>query len=192
MEWKICCFYSQGESFFMIFEELELQGSFIIKPEKMNDERGFFARSWEKKIFEEKGLNPNLVQCSISYNKKKGTLRGMHYQIPPFAETKLVRCTKGSAFEVLIDLRDNSKTYKKWIGVKLDSNEHTMLYVPEGFALGFQTLEDNTELFYQITKVYAPDYAKGICFDDKIFNISWPEKITVISKKDLSYKPFQI
>jgi len=176
----------------MNFIELEFKGSYIVEPKKIEDERGFFARSWDKKIFEEKGLNSNLVQCNISFNKKKGTLRGIHYQIHPYAEAKLIRCTRGRVFEVLIDLRKTSKTFKKWIGIELNSNNHTMLYVPEGFALGMQTLEDNTELFYQMSQVYMPQYAKGIRWDDRTFNISWPEKITVISKKDLSYTDFHL
>ena len=164
MERKVCCTYSKGENILMIFEELELNGVVVIKPEKIEDERGFFARSWDKKIFEEKNLNSNFIQSSISYNKKKGTLRGLHYQIEPFAETKLVRCIKGSVYEVIIDIRKNSKTYKKWISLKLDSNEYTMLYVPNGLALGFQSLEDNTELFYQITQKFIGD----IVFDKHI------------------------
>ena len=128
----------------MIFIETNLKGSFIIEPEKIEDERGFFARTWDKEIFEKRGLNPKLVQCNISFNKKKGTLRGMHYQIAPYEEAKLVRCTKGSVFEVMIDLRPKSETFKKWESVELNSENYKMLYVPEGFALGFQTLEDNT------------------------------------------------
>jgi len=191
MERKVCCSYSKGESIHMIFEELELEGSFIITPEKIEDERGFFARTWDKKIFEGKNLNSNFTQSSISYNEKKGTVRGLHYQIEPFSETKLVRCTKGSVYEVILDIRKDSKTYKKWIGIKLNSNEYKFLYIPKGFALGFQSLEDNTELFYQITQMYSPEHAKGIRWNDKSFNILWPEKITVISTKDISYKPFQ-
>ena len=176
----------------MIFEELELEGVFIITPGKIEDERGFFARSVDKKIFEEQNLKSDFIQSSISYNKKKGTVRGLHYQIEPFSEAKLVHCTKGSVFEIILDIRKNSRTYKKWIGVNLDSKEYKFLYVPEGLALGFQSLEDNTELFYQITQIYSPEHARGIRWDDKSFNITWPEKISTISTKDSSYKPFQI
>lgn len=174
----------------MNFIELELKGAYIIEPKKIEDERGFFARSWDKKIFEEKSLNSNLVQCNISFNKKKGTIRGMHYQEHPYQEAKLVRCTKGSVYEVMIDLRKSSKTFKQWESVELNSDEHRMLYVPEGFALGFQTLEDNTELFYQMSQPYMPEFSRGIRWDDDVFKISWPLKITVISKNDMSFSPF--
>ena len=175
----------------MIFTESKLNGAFIIEPEKMEDERGFFARTWDKKKFVEHGLNPKLVQCSISFNKKKGTLRGMHYQVAPYEEAKLVRCTKGKIFDVIIDLRPNSKTYKEWEGIELSSENYKMLYVPKGFAHGYQTLEDNTEVFYQMSEAYMPEYAHGIRWDDKIYQISWPLKSPIISKKDLSYKPFK-
>lgn len=173
----------------MIFTETTLSGSFIIEPEKIEDERGFFARSWDQKIFEERGLNNGILQCNISFNKKKGTLRGMHYQISPYEEAKLVRCTKGRAFEVMIDLRSGSKTYGKWLGVEISAEDYKMLYVPKGFALGFQTLEDNTEIFYQMSEIYMPAFSRGIRWDDPSLNISWPMKPTVISKKDLSH-PF--
>ncbi len=175
----------------MIFTETKLKGSFIIELEKVEDERGFFARSWDKKIFEEHGLNSKLVQCNISFNKKKGTLRGLHYQIPPYEEAKLVRCTKGKAFEVMIDLRQKSQTFLQWTGFELDSETYKMLYVPEGFALGIQTLEDNTELFYQMSQIYMPQYSRGILWNDEMFGIVWPLKPTVISKKDSSYIPFK-
>ncbi len=175
----------------MIFTETKFKGAFIIEPEKIEDERGFFARTWDEEIFRKNELNPKLVQCNISFNKKRGTIRGMHYQSPPYEETKLVRCTKGSIFEVMIDLRPESETFKKWLSVEISSENYKMLYVPEGFALGFQTLEDNTELHYQMSQVYMPEYARGICWDDKTFQISWPLKPTIISKKDLSYKAFQ-
>ena len=175
----------------MIFTETKLDGVFIIEPEKIEDERGFFARVWDKEVFEEMRLDPKLVQCNISFNKKRGTIRGMHYQIHPYEEAKLVRCTKGSVFEVMIDLRPNSKNFKKWQSVEISSENYKMLYVPEGFALGFQTLEDDTELHYQMSQKYVAEYARGIRWDDKIFKISWPLKPTVISKKDLSYKAFE-
>ena len=175
----------------MIFTETKLKGAFIIEPEKLEDERGFFARTWDKKEFEERGLNPKLVQCDISFNKKKGTLRGMHYQIAPYEEAKIVRCTKGSIFDVIIDLRPKSKTFKEWIGVELSSSKHKMIYVPEGFAHGFETLEDNTEVFYQMSEVYVPEYAKGVRWDDPLFKINWLLNTPIISKKDLSYEFFE-
>jgi dTDP-4-dehydrorhamnose 3,5-epimerase len=175
----------------MIFTKTKLDGVFIIEPEKIEDERGFFARVWDQEVFEERKLDPKLVQCNISFNKKRGTIRGMHYQISPYGEAKLVRCTKGSAFEVMIDLRPNSKSFKKWLSVEISSENYKMLYVPEGFALGFQTLEDNTELHYQMSQKYMPKSARGIRWDDKTFKISWPLKPTVISKKDSSYSTFK-
>jgi dTDP-4-dehydrorhamnose 3,5-epimerase len=174
----------------MIFTQTRLKGAFIIEIEKLKDERGFFARSWDKNIFEEHGLNSNLVQCSISFNKSKGTLRGMHYQIYPHEEDKLVRCVRGKAFEVIIDLRPESTTYLQWESFEASSENYRMLYVPKGFAFGFQTLEENTEIFYQIMELYAPEFARGILWNDKVFNISWPLNPTIISKRDLSFKPF--
>lgn len=174
----------------MIFTETKLKGSFIIEPEKVEDERGFFARSWDKKIFEERGLNSNLVQCNISFNKKKGTIRGLHYQTSPYEEAKLVRCTKGKVFEVMIDLRSKSETFMNWLGIELTSENYKMLYVPKGFALGLQTLGDNSELFYQMSQIYIPEYSRGIRWDDETFRISWPLKPTIVSEKDLSYGPF--
>ena len=170
----------------MIFNETKLKGSFIIDVEKINDDRGFFARTWDKDIFKQRKLNSDLLQCNISFNKKKGTLRGMHYQEYPYQETKLVRCTKGSIYEVMIDLRKDSKTFKQWESVELNSDEHKILYVPEGFALGFQTLEDNTEVFYQMSQIYKPEFARGIRWDNETFKIKWPHKITIISEKDMS------
>ena len=176
----------------MIFTETRLKGAFIIEPEKIEDERGFFARVWDRETFEKRGLNSHLVQFNISVNRKKGTLRGMHYQSSPYEEAKIVRCTKGRSFEVMIDLRKTSNTFGQWEGVEISTDNYKMLYVPEGFALGFQTLEDNTELFYQMSQMYMPEYARGIRWDDKFFNVTWPLKPTVISKKDLSYEQFQI
>lgn len=169
----------------MIFTETELEGSYIIEIEKIEDERGFFARSWDKKQFEERNLNSNLIQCNISFNKTKGTLRGMHYQDMPHAEAKLVRCTRGRMYDVIIDLRKNSKTFHKWIGVELSDKNYKMLYIPEGFAHGFQTLEDDTEVFYQMSQAHVPEYSRGIRYDDERFQISWPLPNHIISKNDL-------
>jgi dTDP-4-dehydrorhamnose 3,5-epimerase len=171
----------------MIFNETKLKGSFIIDVEKINDDRGFFARVWDKDIFKQRKLNSDLLQCNISFNKKKGTLRGMHYQEYPHEETKLVRCTKGSIYEVMIDLRRDSKTFKQWESVELNSYDHKMLYVPKGFALGFQTLEDNTEVFYQMSEIYKPEFARGIRWDNENYKIKWPHKITIISEKDMAF-----
>jgi dTDP-4-dehydrorhamnose 3,5-epimerase len=168
----------------MIFTETNLNGAFIIELEKIEDERGFFARSWDKKEFEKYGLNPNLMQCNISFNTKRGTLRGMHFQDSPYEDAKLVRCTKGKIFDVIVDLREYSPTKNNWIGVELTELNHKMLYVPEGFAHGFQTLEENSEVFYQMSQEYMPEYARGKLWNDPIFNISWPIKSPIISDKD--------
>jgi len=171
----------------MIFTETVLSGSFLIKIEKLEDDRGFFARSWDKNEFENVGLNPNLTQCNISFNKNLGTLRGMHYQISPHQEAKLVRCTKGKIFDVILDLRKNSVTYKKWLGFELDSNNHDLLYIPEGFAHGFQTLEENSEVFYQMSTEYFPKSSRGIRWNDPNFQIKWPIDEKIISDKDSKY-----
>ena len=185
---KVCHSYTRGENLFMKFFETELKGSYIIELEKLEDERGFFTRIWDKKKIQDKGLDSDLVQMSFSFTKKKGTLRGMHFQKKPFEETKLVRCTRGKIFDVIIDLRPESNTYKKWIGVELKSDNLKMLYIPEGFAHGFQTLEDDTEVFYQMSNWFSPEHAQGIRWNDEEFNIEWPIKNPIISKKDLSYE----
>ena len=173
----------------MKLNEIKLQGAYIITIEKLEDERGFFARTWDKEFFKSNGLNTDLVQCNISFNKKKGTVRGLHYQIPPYEEAKLVRCTHGKVFEVVIDLRKNSKTFLQWEGIELDSKNHEMLFVPEGFALGLQTLEDDTEIYYQMSQSYKPEYSRGIKWNDVTLNISWPLEPTVISEKDENLGP---
>ncbi len=170
----------------MIFKELKCKGAYLINFEKHEDNRGFFARSWDKTIFEKNGIKSIFVQNNISFNNLKGTIRGLHYQASPYEEAKLIRCTRGRAYEVFVDIRKKSKTYLKWMGIELSSDELTSLYVPKGFALGFQTLEDNTELFYQMSQFYKPEYSRGIIWNDKKLNISWPIKMTVISEKDLS------
>jgi dTDP-4-dehydrorhamnose 3,5-epimerase len=175
----------------MKFTETKLKGAYIIEPEPIEDERGFFARSWCQQEFETYGLNPNLVQCNISFNKKKGTLRGMHYQVAPHEEAKLVRCTKGGIYDVIIDLRPDSSTFKRWIAVELTADNYKMLYIPEGFGHGFQTLEDNTEVFYQMSAFYHPECARGIRWDDLAFKIEWPKNYRIIfSEKDLQYLSF--
>lgn len=175
----------------MIFTETFLKGAFIVEPEKREDERGFFARTWCQREFRDYGLNTSLVQCNISFNKRKGTLRGMHFQTPPYEEAKLVRCTMGAIYDVIIDLRPNSDTFKKWFALELSSENRKMLYVPEGFAHGFVTLTDNTEVFYQMSQFYHPEYAAGVRWDDPAFNISWPLDVKVISDKDRSYPDFK-
>ncbi len=174
----------------MIFEKTDFDGVYLITIEKHEDERGFFARSWDKNEFELNGLNSKLTQCNISLNHKKGTLRGMHYQTEPHQEAKLIRCTRGSLLDVIIDLRISSKSYKKWLNVELNEENYKMLYVPEGFAHGFQTLEDNTEVFYQMTQNYMPNSTNGIRWNDPVFNIIWPIKKPILSEKDQKFFDF--
>jgi dTDP-4-dehydrorhamnose 3,5-epimerase len=174
----------------MIFTGTKLNGAFIIEPEKLEDERGFFARNWDQNEFEQHGLNSKLVQCNISFNKKKGTLRGIHFQSKPYEESKLVRCTKGKIYDVIIDLRPNSKTFLQWLGIELSENNHQSLFIPEGFGHGFQTLEDNTEVFYQMSQYYHPKYSGGIMWNDEYFKIKWPIKNLIISEKDSLYTKF--
>jgi dTDP-4-dehydrorhamnose 3,5-epimerase len=174
----------------MRFIETKLKGAFIIEPEKLEDERGFFARSFCRNEFKEHGLNDNLAQCNISFNKSKGTMRGMHLQVPPKAEAKLVRCTMGAIYDVIVDLQKDSSTYKKHIGVTLTPENRKMLYVPEGFVHGFITLEDNTEVFYQMSEFYAPEFTIGYRWNDPAFNIDWPIEVKVISDRDRDYPDF--
>ena len=176
----------------MIFTETELEGAFVIEPERLEDRRGFFARTWCQREFQAHGLNPRLVQCSISFNKKKGTLRGMHYQVPPYEETKLVRCTMGAIYDVIIDLRKHSRTFKRWVAVELTTQNRRALYIPEGLAHGFQTLEDNTEVFYQISEFYHPEASRGVRWNDPAFRIVWPNDIIVVSDKDREYPDFAL
>ena len=171
----------------MIFTETRLKGAYLIDLDKHEDERGFFARSWCMDEFEKHGLNQRLVQCNISFNKKRGTLRGMHYQAEPYEEAKLVRCTIGALYDVIIDLRSGSPTFKEWFSVELTAENHCALYVPEGFAHGFQTLVDNTEVFYQMSEFFHPECAHGVRWDDPIFGIVWPIPKPIISNKDANF-----
>ncbi|MFY9910145.1 MAG: dTDP-4-dehydrorhamnose 3,5-epimerase [Candidatus Sulfotelmatobacter sp.] len=174
----------------MNFHETKLPGIFEIHLDRNSDERGFFARSWCRKEFENHGLNPKLVQCNVSFNIRKGTLRGMHYQ-EPNGEAKLVRCTSGSIYDAIIDLRPESPTFKRWVGVVLTAEHRNMIFVPEGCAHGFLTLEDKTEVFYQMSEFYRPDEARGVRWDDPAFQIVWPANIEVISERDRSYPNFE-
>ena len=176
----------------MIFTETKLKGAFIIEPELIEDERGFFARTWCRKEFEAHGISPRLVQCNISFNKTKGTLRGMHYQIAPHEEAKIVRCTKGAIYDCIIDLRTDSPTFKQWVAVELTSDNRRMLYVPEGVAHGFQTLEDNTEVFYQMSEFHHPESARGVRWNDAAFGIIWPEGEPIVSQRDQRYSDFNL
>ncbi len=174
----------------MIFIPTRLAGAFILEPEKQEDDRGFFARTWCQRELEAHGLNPRLVQCSISFNKKKGTLRGLHFQSAPHEEAKLVRCTMGAIYDVILDLRGHSPTFKEHVAVVLSAENRKMLYVPEGLAHGFQTLEDHTEVFYQMSEFYVPASAGGVRWDDPAFGIQWPAADRIISERDRSYPDF--
>ncbi|MDR4495755.1 MAG: dTDP-4-dehydrorhamnose 3,5-epimerase [Nitrospirales bacterium] len=169
----------------MIFHETPLKNAYYVNVDKVEDERGFFARVWCRETFAENGLALEMVQGSISFNKKKGTLRGMHFQVPPYAETKIVRCTQGRLFDVILDLRPGSVTYKQWHGVELTAKNRKMLVIPPGFAHGFQTLEDDTEVFYLISEFYHPEAARGVRWNDQAFAIKWPEtEQRIISQRD--------
>ena len=171
----------------MIFRETTLKGAFVIEMERFEDKRGFFARAWCQKEVEANGLVSRVVQTNISFNKKRGTLRGMHYQVAPYEQIKLVRCTRGAIYDVVIDLRPDSPTFRKWTGVELTAENYTMLYVPENFAHGFQTLEDNTEVTYQVSQFYSPESERGVRYDDPVFQVEWPFQVEVISEKDIAW-----
>lgn len=175
----------------MIFRESKIAGIFEIQIERMLDERGFFARTWCRTEFENHGLDSRLVQSSISFNQRKGTLRGMHFQAAPHAEVKVVRCTKGAIFDVAIDLRPQSPTFKQWIAVTLSAEDRNMIYIPEGCAHGFLTLENESEILYQMSEVYHAESARGVRWDDSAFQIAWPGKVEVISERDRTYPDFQ-
>jgi dTDP-4-dehydrorhamnose 3,5-epimerase len=175
----------------MIFQQTKVRGAFEIHVEPKPDERGFFARAWCQKEFESNKLNPKLVQCNVSFNSRKGTLRGMHYQASPYAEAKVVRCTRGAVYDVVVDLRPHSPTYRDWVAVVLTAEKRNMMYVPEGCGHGFLTLEDGTEVFYQMSEFYNADSALGVRWDDPAFQIAWPAKVYVISERDRSYPNFQ-
>jgi len=174
----------------VIFRETKLSGAFLIEQERHEDERGFFARTFCREEFAKHGMNPYVAQCNVSFNKRKGTLRGMHYQVQPFAEAKLVRCTSGAIFDVIIDLRDSSATFGQHVAIKLSGRTGNMLYIPEGFAHGFQTLEDNTEVFYQMSQPYAAECARGIRWNDPSFAIEWPDADRIILDRDRNYPDF--
>jgi dTDP-4-dehydrorhamnose 3,5-epimerase len=174
----------------MKFQETRLPGVFEIFLDPLSDDRGFFARSWCQREFESHGLNPRLVQCNVSFNAREATLRGLHHQAEPFAEAKLVRCTSGAIYDVAVDLRPESPAYLQWIGVTLTAAKRNTLYIPEGFAHGFLTLQDNTEVFYQMSEFYDPESARGVRWNDPAFKIDWPSAPKVISNRDRDYPDF--
>lgn len=171
----------------MIFTETKLSGAYIIDLEKRGDSRGFFARSFCQDEFERLGLVNKVVQTNVSLSKHQGTLRGMHYQESPYAETKLVRCTQGAIYDVIVDVRPESPTFRQWIGVELSSSNHRMLFVPQHFAHGFITLADDCEVTYQVSQVYHPGSERGIRYNDPALGIIWPREVKVISEKDASW-----
>lgn len=174
----------------MTFRETTLKGAFTIDLDRVTDERGFFARSWCVKEFEANGLETRLVQCNVSFNRLRGTLRGMHYQVAPAAEVKVVRCTQGAIHDVIADLRPDSPTYKRTFSVLLSAENRRMLYIPKCFAHGFLTLTDDAEVFYQMSEYYVPECARGFRWDDANFGISWPDPVRIISEKDRAYPDF--
>lgn len=169
----------------MIFKETSIAGAHLIEPEQIRDGRGYFTRTWCQYEFESRGLNAALVQCSTSFNALAGTLRGIHFQAPPHMEAKLVRCTRGALFDVIVDMRKDSASYGDWAGFELTADNGHMVYMPEGVAHGFQTLAPETEIFYQISTHYAPDYAAGIRWDDPDLGVEWPVAgKRIISERD--------
>jgi dTDP-4-dehydrorhamnose 3,5-epimerase len=176
----------------MIFTETVIPGAFIIEPERHEDHRGFFARTWCENEAKAHGLTARFVQCSVSYNLRRGTLRGLHYQMPPFEEAKLIRCTMGAIFDVAVDLRRNSPGFRRWAAATLTSDNRRMLYVPEGCAHGLQTLEDNTEVLYQISQFHSPEHARGVRWNDPAFGIEWPTAGRTMIERDRDYPDFTI
>jgi len=174
----------------MTYKETKLEGAYVIKLDPVKDKRGYFARSFCQKELKKQGINFKIKQCNRSFNKKRGTLRGMHYQVSPYREAKTVTCLSGAIFDVIVDLRKRSKTFGRWIAVKLTARNQKMLYIPGGFAHGFQALEDNTLVSYQMGGFYNPGAARGIRWDDQFLNIKWPVKKIIISKRDVAYNDF--
>ena len=175
----------------MTFTETELKGVWLVSPEPAADDRGFFARTWCEREFAAHGLTARWVQCNLSFNRRRGTLRGLHYQRAPHEETKLVRCTMGAIYDVVLDLRRDSATFRKHVAVELSASNRQMLYIPEGCAHGFQTLVDDTEVFYQMSAFYAPDHAAGVRWDDPAFGISWPVSDPILSGRDRRFPSFE-
>ena len=171
----------------MIFVPTPLSGAYIVDPTRHRDDRGFFARNFCRGEFVERGLNPDVAQCNVSYNRQRGTLRGLHFQVEPHAEAKVVRCTQGVVWDVIVDLRAGSSTYQKWFGIELSAGLHNALYVPEGFAHGFQTLTDDAEVLYMMSESYYPESARGVRWDDPAFGIEWPIANPTMSERDRNF-----
>lgn len=176
----------------MEFTETKLKGAFLIRWKKVEDHRGFFARGWCREEFAQHGLNPDMHQLNVGFSHKKGTLRGMHYQEKPHAEAKFVRCTRGAIFDVIIDLRPGSPSRGEWFGAELDADNGLMLYAPEGFAHGYQTLADGTEMYYMTSAAYASTAARGVRYDDQVFGIQWPLPVGTISEPDQKWPDYRL
>lgn len=176
----------------MRFIETPLPGAWVIEPERIADKRGWFARTFDAEEFRARGLNPAVMQCNASFNARRDTLRGMHYQAEPNGESKLVRCVRGTVFDVAVDLRPDSPTYRDWHGVELSAEQHRAFYIPAGLAHGFQTLTDDCEVLYQMGHRYAPEAARGVRWDDPAFSIDWPpvRGQRIVSARDASYPDF--
>jgi dTDP-4-dehydrorhamnose 3,5-epimerase len=176
----------------MLYHETPLAGAYVIEVERMQDERGFFARTWSFDEFAERGLDTRIAQCSVSFNPHAGTMRGMHFQAAPHEETKFVRCTRGRLFDVIIDLRSESATFRRWFGVELSAENGRQLYIPVGFAHGYLTLECDTEITYQISTPYHATSARGVRWNDPAFAIAWPAEPHVMSQRDRQYPDFDV
>ena len=171
----------------MEFQPTDIDGAYLVVPRKIGDERGFFARAWCAQEYADAGLKATIVQSNMAVSARKGTLRGLHYQTAPHQEVKIVRCVRGAMFDVIVDLREGSPTYRKWVGYRLDTDNHHALVVPEGCATGYMTLADDTEMYYHTTAAYAPDVATGVRYDDPAFGIEWPMTPTVVSDQDQAW-----
>jgi len=174
----------------VIFLETPLPGAYVLEPQRLEDHRGFFARIWCKRELREHGLTAELAQSNVGFSHRRGTLRGLHFQSPPHVEVKIVRCTRGSVFDVIVDLRTDSPAYRRWFGVELTAGNGKMLYVPEGCAQGYLTLEDDTEIYYHTSEFYHPESASGVRYDDTEFGIVWPREITVMSQQDRQWPDY--
>lgn len=168
----------------MIFTQTSIEGVFVIEVERITDNRGFFGRLWCKEEMQSRGLDCNISQSNISYSLKKGTLRGLHFQKSPFQETKIVRCTKGAVYDVVVDLRPNSRTFLNWFGIELTEENRKMIYVPKNFAHGFLTLIDHSEVYYMVSEFYKPDFESGLRWNDPTLNIKWPIDVVEVSDRD--------
>jgi dTDP-4-dehydrorhamnose 3,5-epimerase len=177
----------------MILRETGIEGAFVAAPERFDDERGFFARAWSEREFAERGVAAHFIEGNVSHNVRRGTLRGMHYQAAPHGQAKLVRCTRGRIYDVGVDLRPDSPTFRRWVGAELSAENRLMLYLPAEFAHGYLTLEDDTEVYYLVDNVFAPDSARGARWDDPAFRIEWPDAGSlIINERDRTYPDFRL